>query len=763
MATLQGQTIAGSYKDLLQVSNSNDGVDATARAVEDGEGTATLLYLSTTEVYNPGTGGTSNTAFGKNAGDALASGGNYNVVIGEEAGTAITTGDENVALGYAALDANQTGGSNVAVGASAAGAFIGSYSVAIGREALRDANHASTADGSVAIGQGALAAMTSSPSNTAVGYQSGAATTGGYNTYFGYQAGKGASGAEQYNTGVGQLALGALTDGSHNVAIGRVAGDALTTGSSNIIIGSGAGSETVDVDRAVIIGQDAGGAVLTSAADGTIAIGFQSLLANTTGQYNTSVGYNSLVSNVAGDKNVALGYQAGEDYNPTADYGNAVFIGHQAGLNVTLSRKSTVIGYAAVGLGIMTGHENTAIGNEAGYDMTSCTHNLVVGNESGANLTSGSSNVALGSQSLINDLLGTGSTAVGYAALNKQVNATSGDSYLTHNTGLGGYAGYYNVTGINNTYLGYEAAFGALNQSNSGNTAVGTDALHSVTTGSDNVVIGYNAGFANTLGGQNVYIGKDAAEGSTQGDYNTVVGHAAFKAANGNDSNNNTVIGFEAGKALTDGHSNTMVGSKAGDSVQGGDGNAMLGFEAGEDLTSGSNCIFIGRDSNPATGSHNKQIAIGYLVETSAAEQLRIGDSTNYLTYDYSGGGAGVAITSDERTKKDIVDTDLGLEFIKELRPIKYRMKATIDWPRNFVSKKISDAELNKEPKDTVWDGFLAQEVKAAADKLGINYSGWTEDAGMGGRQELDYAKFVVPLVKAVQELSAKVKALEDA
>jgi len=66
MATLTGQTIAGSYKDLLQVSNSNDGVDATARAVSDGEGTATLLYLSTTEVYSPGAGGnTGNTIFGK--------------------------------------------------------------------------------------------------------------------------------------------------------------------------------------------------------------------------------------------------------------------------------------------------------------------------------------------------------------------------------------------------------------------------------------------------------------------------------------------------------------------------------------------------------------------------------------------------------------------------------------------------------------------------------------------------------------------------
>ena len=46
MATLTGQTIAGTYKDLLQVSNSNSGVDATLRVVSDGEATGTVLYLS---------------------------------------------------------------------------------------------------------------------------------------------------------------------------------------------------------------------------------------------------------------------------------------------------------------------------------------------------------------------------------------------------------------------------------------------------------------------------------------------------------------------------------------------------------------------------------------------------------------------------------------------------------------------------------------------------------------------------------------------
>jgi hypothetical protein len=50
MSTLEGQSINQTYKDLLQVSNSNSGVDGTLRAVEDGEGTVSALEISTTDV-----------------------------------------------------------------------------------------------------------------------------------------------------------------------------------------------------------------------------------------------------------------------------------------------------------------------------------------------------------------------------------------------------------------------------------------------------------------------------------------------------------------------------------------------------------------------------------------------------------------------------------------------------------------------------------------------------------------------------------------
>lgn len=48
--SLEGKPWVNTYKDLLQVPNSNDGVDTTARAVQDGEGTETPLKLSSTVV-----------------------------------------------------------------------------------------------------------------------------------------------------------------------------------------------------------------------------------------------------------------------------------------------------------------------------------------------------------------------------------------------------------------------------------------------------------------------------------------------------------------------------------------------------------------------------------------------------------------------------------------------------------------------------------------------------------------------------------------
>jgi hypothetical protein len=59
----------------------------------------------------------------------------------------------------------------------------------------------------------------------------------------------------------------------------------------------------------------------------------------------------------------------------------------------------------------------------------------------------------------------------------------------------------------------------------------------------------------------------------------------------------------------------------------------------------------------------------------------------------------------------------------------------------------------------------LAQEVKASLDKFGVgdNFAGWTLDDpdDPDSRQGLAYEEFIAPLVKAIQELTDRVKQLE--
>jgi hypothetical protein len=49
--SLTGKTKAASYKDILQMNNSNSGVDVNTRSVVDGEGTESALQISTRQVY----------------------------------------------------------------------------------------------------------------------------------------------------------------------------------------------------------------------------------------------------------------------------------------------------------------------------------------------------------------------------------------------------------------------------------------------------------------------------------------------------------------------------------------------------------------------------------------------------------------------------------------------------------------------------------------------------------------------------------------
>ena len=346
MATLTGQTVKGSYKDLLQVSNSNSGIDATARAVSDGEATASLLYLSTTEVYSPGKAGTSNTVFGKSAGASLDAGSNYNTFFGHE--VSIATMDDatyNVGIGYRALYALEEGDYNVCVGRMSGGAITDgqqntaygngslesavaqSFVVAIGSGAASALNN-DTADGTVAVGRQALNALTSGAGNTAVGYQTlDANLVGSYNTAIGYESLTtfvADASNHGHNSAVGHKAGKFVSTGTENTFVGSSAGQGITgtplTGNDNTAIGAGAGIELEGAAHSnTFVGASAGNS--TETGIGNTLMGYEADVDVDSDSYQVRIGhygalrYMTAQLDMSGDKQGSF-TNAGTDNRP---------------------------------------------------------------------------------------------------------------------------------------------------------------------------------------------------------------------------------------------------------------------------------------------------------------------------------------------------------------------------------------------------------------------------------------------------------------
>jgi Chaperone of endosialidase len=113
----------------------------------------------------------------------------------------------------------------------------------------------------------------------------------------------------------------------------------------------------------------------------------------------------------------------------------------------------------------------------------------------------------------------------------------------------------------------------------------------------------------------------------------------------------------------------------------------------------------------------------------------------------------GTINTSDLRLKTDIQDSTLGLDFINSLRPVSYKF---IEGGRDQYGDIIPGSR-------THW-GLIAQEVKSVIDTTGVeDFAGWVllDKSDSNSEQALRYEEFIAPLIKAVQELTARVEALE--
>src|SRR5438270_741048 len=256
--------------------------------------------------------------------------------------------------------------------------------------------------------------------------------------------------------------------------------------------------------------------------------------------------------------------------------------------------------------------------------------------------------------------------------------------YPNNNTAEGSAALFSLTSGINNTALGARALF--TNNTGRYNTATGSLALERNQSGSVNTATGFNALFSNTTGNNNTAVGSQALQHNGKSGngaaFNTAVGSQALSS---NDVGySNTAVGWDALPANVNGIYNTAIGVNAlGQST--GSNNIALGDSAGQNLATGDRNIYIGNfgvDGESGTirlgtdpgGSSFPQTATfiagiyGQSVDAASGVPVQI-DSTGKLG----------TVLSSARFKQAIKPMDKVSEAVLGLEPVTFQYKPELD------------------------------------------------------------------------------------
>jgi Chaperone of endosialidase len=245
-----------------------------------------------------------------------------------------------------------------------------------------------------------------------------------------------------------------------------------------------------------------------------------------------------------------------------------------------------------------------------------------------------------------------------------------------------------------------------------GNTFFGYGAGSLNTTGTNNTAFGVFALANHNTGGGNTAIGDGVLIRNTSGDYNTILGNAAF-------------FTNETGSFLT-------------------------GLGAGTDVNQ---------------DGYTNSTAIGGSAIIDASNEIMLGNSEITTI---KAAVTGITALSDGRFKKNIKENVPGLEFIKLLKPVTYNYnikglktygapdKSNVQGSKLIIAlqpSKSEDAAIALKEK-IFYTGLVAQDVETAAKKAGYDFSGLYKPQNGKDTYGLNYTEFVVPLIKATQQLA---------
>lgn len=277
----------------------------------------------------------------------------------------------------------------------------------------------------------------------------------------------------------------------------------------------------------------------------------------------------------------------------------------------------------------------------------------------------------------------------------------------------------YFLGGTGNRVLWY-------NSTATNNIFVGVGAGTAITTGTSNAFFGNNAGNANTSGSTNTFVGGDAGDVNTTGAENVFVGRSA-------------------GGANTTGTSNTFIGVTAGSTITTGGSNTCIGNSANVTAVNSSNRMSLGAGASCATDNEG-------FIGNGAYTTTR---STN-----------GIFAASDARFKSNIQENVKGLEFIMKLRPVTYKFEGKkfdeFHHKNDLESWRKVASTLNYSTSEKiVHSGFIAQEVEKVANEVGYNFGGLHTPENADDSYCVNYADFVVPIIKAMQEQQAMIASMQ--
>jgi len=369
--------------------------------------------------------------------------------------------------------------------------------------------------------------------------------------------------ANTTNSGAGAVNIGTLgASGQYKLNVHGALW--LDNGTNSQFIGNQAGQNNA-MPIQIGIGTRAN---MNSSASLNDAIGFEALMTNTTGSFNTCFG-NQSMRNANGYANIGLGF--------------ATLYFNQGAYNVA-------IGNSALQSNV-SGSMNFALGYNSMVLNNSGARNIGIGYSSLYSTNNGWQNIGIGAESMQQNISGNNNVAIGDLAL--QFNTTS-----SNNTTIGIQSqrygtGYWNV-GVGNL----SQLFG---KNCNYNTSLGGSAMFQNRYASNNVALGYESMYAlNSINATSLIAGKQyeiISQGTT--DF-TLVGSA--------DNNVGTIftatgatVGTGTTASITDiPNNNTAVGYQSLYATQGFTGNVALGYQAGYNTT-GNNRLYIENSNDSVT------------------------------------------------------------------------------------------------------------------------------------------------------------------